>query len=380
MIRTETYTAKLSKSSHQNLDDLLEKLRVLYNAALEERIDAYRKTGRSPNYVEQAKSLTEIRRSDLGYDHFRCAIQQNLLKRLEKAYQHFFRRGGFPRFKSHQRGIRSFEWHNPAIRKHGKFNVLLIKGVGRIRFRGELPDQIRFVRVVKTALRVKIQIIHEIADVESAPSISPIGIDVGIRSRITCSNGYQTGKNELDRSELKRRQKILSKAKKGSNNRKKKRMAFAKEWQRVKERERGKLHEVTAELVKQSNTFYVENLKVLNMVKNHKLARSILEANWGAFMELLTYKAESAGGRVVKVDSKDTSQKCSGCGLKPKEKLTLAIRHYRCEHCGFEADRDMNAAMNILQRGLGLSSKSGGNSPARRENENEGPALAGSTA
>ena len=380
MIRTETYTAKLSKSSHQNLDDLLEKLRVLYNAALEERIDAYRKTGRSPNYVQQAKSLTEIRHSDLGYDDYRCAIQQNLLKRLEKAYQHFFRCGGFPRFKSRNRGIRSIEWHNPTIRKHGKFNVLLIKGVGRCRFKGELPERIRFVRVVKTAVRVKIQIIHEIADVELAPSINPIGIDVGIRSRITCSNGYQTGKNELDRSELKRRQKILSKAKKGSNSRKKKRMSYAKEWQRVRERERSSLQELTAELVKQSNTFYVENLNVLNMVKNHSLARSILEANWGTFMELLTYKAESAGGRVVKVDPKDTSQLCSGCGSKPKEKLTLAVRRYQCEYCGFEADRDMNAAMNILQRGLGLSSKSGGNSPARRENETEGPALAGSTA
>ena len=380
MIRTETYTAKLSKSSHQNLDDLLEKLRVLYNAALEERIDAYRKTGQSPNYAAQAKSLTEIRHSDLGYDDYRCAIQQNLLKRLEKAYQHFFRRGGFPRFKSHQRGIRSFEWHNPAIRKHGKFNVLLIKGVGRLRFKGEVPDQIRFVRVVKTACRVKVQVIHAIEAVEPVPSINPIGIDVGIRSRITCSNGFNTGKNELDRTELKRRQRILSKAVKGSNNRRKKRLALAKEWQRVRERERGSLHELTAELVKQSNTFYVENLNVLNMVKNHRLARSILEANWGTFLELLTYKAESAGGRVVNVDPKDTSQLCSGCGSKPKEKLTLAIRHYRCEYCGYEADRDLNAALNILQRGLGLSSKSGGNSPARRENETEGPALAGSTA
>ena len=139
--------------------------------------------------------------------------------------------------------------------------------------------------MVKTARRVKVQIIHEIADAEPAPSINPIGIDVGIRSRITCSNGYQTGKNELDRTELKRRQRILSKAVKGSNNRRKKRLALVKEWQRVRERERGSLHELTAELVKQSNTFYVENLNVLNMVKNHSLARSILESNWGAFIQ-----------------------------------------------------------------------------------------------
>ena len=235
--------------------------------------------------------------------------------------------------------------------------------------------------MVRTARRVKVQIIHETRRCWNLlhPSIR-LALMSASDQESPAPMAYKTGKNELDRTELKRRQKILSKAKKASNNRKKKRIAHAKEWQRVRERERGSLHELTAELVKQSNTFYVENLNVLNMVKNHRLARSILEANWGTFIQMLTYKAESAGGTVVKVDPKDTSQQCSGCGSKPKEKLTLAIRHYRCEYCGYEADRDMNAAMNILQRGLGLPSKSGGNSPARRENEIEGSALAGSTA
>ena len=380
MIRTATYTAKLSRQSHTKLDELLYMLRVLYNAALEERVSAYKKTGRSIGYVAQAKSLTEIRSSDLGYENHRCAIQQNLLKRLDKEYQRFFKHGGFPRFKSYRRGIRSFEWHNPIIKTHGKYNVLQVKGVGKLRFKGMLPDDIKFVRVVKTALRVKIQLIHELPDVDSALSINSIGIDVGIKSRITCSNGYQTGKNELDRTELKRKQRILSKAVKGSNNRRKKRLAVAKEWQRVTERERGKLHELTAELVKQSNTFYVENLQVLNMVKHHKLARSILEANWGNFTNMLTYKAESAGGKVEKVDPKYTSQICSECGSMPTTKLTLAIRRYQCESCGNESDRDLNAAMNILKKGLGKSMKSGGNSPTRRENEKYGAVLAVPTA
>ena len=379
-MRTATYTAKLSRPSHTKLDEFLDMLRVLYNAALEERIDAYRKSGKSIGYVAQAKSLTEIRSSDLGYENHRCAIQQNLLKRLDKAYQGFFKHGGFPRFKSYSRGIRSIEWHNPSMQTHGKYNVLQVKGVGKLRFKGELPENIKFVRVVKTALRVKIQIIHEIEDVESAPSINPIGIDVGIKSRITCSNGFQTGKNELNRAEIKRKQRILSKAVKGSNNRKNKRIALTKEWQRVREREHGKLHELTTDLVKQSNTFYVEDLQVLNMVKNHKLARSILEANWGNFVNMLTYKAESAGGKVEKVDSKYTSQICSECGSKPTKKLTLAIRLYQCESCGFEADRDLNAALNILKKGLGKFLKSGGNTPTRRESENDGTALAVPTA
>ena len=321
----------------------------LYNAALEERIDAYRKSGKSIGYVAQAKSLTEIRSSDLGYENHRCAIQQNLLKRLDKAYQRFFKHGGFPRFKSYSRGIRSIEWHNPSIQTHGKYNILQVKGIGRLRFKGILPDNIKFVRVVKTALRVKIQIIHEIENFKSAPSINPIGIDVGIKSRITCSNGYQPGKNELDRTSLKRKQRILSKAVKGSNNRKKKCIALTKEWQRVRDREHGKLHELTAELVKQSNTFYVEDLKVLNMVKNHSLARSILESNWGNFVNMLAYKAESAGGKVEKVYPKYTSQICSECGSKPKTKLTLAVRHYQCESCGFEGGQRLECVNEYSQ-------------------------------
>ena len=118
----------------------------------------------------------------------------------------------------------------------------------------------------------------------------------------------------------------------------------------------------------------------MNMVKNHKLARSILEANWGNFVNMLTYKAESAGGKVEKVDPKYTSQICSECGSKPTKKLTLAIRLYQCESCGFEADRDLNAAMNILKKGLGKFLKSGGNTPTCRENENDGTALVVPTA
>ena len=380
MIRTSTYTARLSRPSHTKLDEFLDMLRVLYNAALEERIDAYRKAGKSIGYVAQAKSLTEIRNSNLGYENHRCAIQQNTLKRLDKAHQRFFKYGGFPRFKSYRRGIRSFEWHNPIIKTHGKYNTLQVKGVGKLRFKGILSDSIKFVRVVKTPLRIKIQIIHEIEDNAPASSINPIGIDVGIKSRITCSNGFQTGKNELDRAELKRKQRILSKAVKGSNNRKKKCLALTKEWQRVTEREHGKLHELTACLVEQSNTFYVEDLKVLNMVKNHKLARSILESNWGNFVNMLTYKAESAGGKVERVDPKYTSQICFSCGSMPKTKLTLAVRQYECESCGFEADRDLNAAMNILKKGLGKSLKSGGNPPTCRENENYGTATVVPTA
>ena len=383
MIEVATYTAELSKSSHTKLDKFLDMLRVLYNAALEERIGAYKKVGKSIGCFAQMRSLTEIRQSDLGYEKYMCSIQQNILKQLDKSYQRFFKNGGgFPRFKSYHRGIRSFEWHNPNIKTHGKSNFLKVKGVGNLKFKGALPDKIKLVRVVKTARRIKIQLVHETPCPLPVPSINPLGIDVGIKSRITCSNGYQTEKNELDRREIKRKQRILSKAVKGSNNRKKKRTSLRKEWERVRDKERGKLHELTAKLVKQSNMFFIEDLQVLNMVKNHNLARSILEANWGTFAQMLTYKAEKAGGKVIKVAPHGTSQICSDCGAKPKEKLTLAVRWYRCESCGFEADRDLNASKNVLQRGLNPSLSGGYSeftlSPIHRENEKIGSQVAGS--
>ena len=127
------------------------------------------------------------------------------------------------------------------------------------------------------------------------------------------------------------------------------------------------LHELTAGLVREHGArFYAENLKIPNLLCNHRLARSISEQNWGAFIGLLTYKAEEAGGWVRKVPPHHTSQRCSACGAMPAVKLTLAVRSYACESCGHAANRDVNAAMNILSVGLRLH-EPGGASPGAPE-------------
>ena len=161
----------------------------------------------------------------------------------------------------------------------------------------------------------------------------------------------------VDRAELKRRQRILSRAKRGSNNREKKRRLLAKAWQRVTEREQGKVHEITAALVKDhACRFVVEDLKIPNMVRNRRLSRSIVEQQWGYFVHCRTYKAASAGGWVTKVDPQNTTQQCSGCGSMPRDKLGLDQRMYHCYACGMVLDRDLNAAVNILHRGLSFDS------------------------
>ena len=132
------------------------------------------------------------------------------------------------------------------------------------------------------------------------------------------------------------------------------------------------MHRTTTALVRsQSNKFYIEKLNITGMVKNHKLAKSIHEQTWGMFKEQLAYKAENAGGRVKTVNPRNTSQLCNEYQCMPDIKLTLADRTYRCRHCGYVGDRDVNAAMNILSIGL-VFDWSGGNTPACGKNEKQG--------
>ena len=172
---------------------------------------------------------------------------------------------------------------------------------------------------------------------------------MGISKRMTMSDGNTVEKREINRKELIRRQRSVSRKVKGSNNWIKAVLLLAKEWQRVSDKERDYLHRLTAEIAKMYDFIAVEKLKTSNMLRNGRLARSISEQTWAKAVALLTEKAESAGGTVVVVNPRGTSQECSSCGATVKK--SLSVRTHRCS-CGYEADRDVNAALNILHRGL----------------------------
>ncbi len=353
MLRTYTRKAYLSKPAHANLDDFLDQARFLYNESLAERRDAWEQEKHSVTYLHQQAKLTK-RREDPQWSRFPARVQRSILKRLDRAYQHFFKQGGYPRFKSWRNGIHSFEDSAPVkVKSSGRYYSYKVKGIGRLKFRDALPEgKVKVIRVVRTPRRIKLQFVMEVATPKVLDVRPPVGIDLGVKDRATLSNGYKVPKNIMDRDDLKRRQRMLSRAKKSSNNREKKRRLLAKAWQRVTERERGTVHEITAALVKDhACRWVVEDLKISNMVKNHNLARSIMEQQWGYFVNFLTYKAASAGGWVVKVDPRNTTQQCSGCGSMPRDKLGLKQRMYHCYACGMALDRDINAAVNILHRG-----------------------------
>ena len=368
MIRTYKCRVKLSSAGHESLSRIFSMSAELYNAGLESRIDCYRKTGESRSLYDQYKELVQVRAELPEFEAVSSIVFRGVLSRLDKAYKSFFRRvrakekAGFPRFKSSRRW-RTIEINDACYRmlkREGRKLVLKIKGLPRIEVKTEreLPPNalLKAIRITRKPLRTEVALSYELPTPEVKPASNPVGIDMGVSKRLTLSNGETAEKRKIDRKKIIRLQRSVSRKVKGSSNRSKAVSLLTKEWQRVSDKERDHLHRLTATLVKMYDFIAVEKLKTKNMVRNGNLAKSISEQTWGKFITLLNEKAESAGVKMVAVNPKGTSQECSSCGAEVKK--NLSVRIHKCT-CGYEADRDVNAALNILHRGL--ASIAGGN-------------------
>jgi len=274
-----------------------------------------------------------------------------VLFRLDRAFQSFFRRvkagqkPGFPRFKGRNRGVRSFDIPKPVIRD----GSLYVKGIGRFGL-PDLPEgEIVSARVVKTPLRVTVQFIVAVEDRPRAPDM-PMGMDTGLKERATLSTGEVIPAVYLDRRALKRKQRALARAKRG---RRKKLKALQRAYERVSVSERSAFHRISTAIVKRHNRIAVEDLQIGNMMKNPNLSRSIAGQSWGRLVDQLTYKAESAGGSVIRVAHQHTSTDYHACGNR--QPMPLSVREFVCRGCGLVTDRDVNAARNILQWGISLA-------------------------
>ena len=182
----------------------------------------------------------------------------------------------------------------------------------------------------------------------------PIGIDLGLKAIITTSDGVQVDPPKLlmeSEKKLKRAQKDLSRKMKGSGNRTRARKKVAKIHRKIERQRDDFSHKLSNALVKEHDLIVFENLNIAGMVKNHHLAKSIGDASWDKIVQYTGYKAESAGAFVVLVDPKYTSRECSRCG-NIKHDLELSDRVYHCDVCGLVMDRDLNAAINIRNRGI----------------------------
>ena len=360
MIRTYRYRLLPTRSQHAALADILESQRILYNAALEERIGAYRATGRGRTLIDQQKALTECRRDIPEMAALPANLQRWTLKRVDDAFSAFFRRckagaekAGFPRFRG--RG-----WW-------GSFGFAEFSGVrlddGRLRFHG-LPGSIRLhmhrplpkdADVRSCAFtkdgrgwHVGLQVALPVPEKHAVETV--IGVDLGLNVFAYCSDGIVIPNPRIARRaerKLRIRQRALARCRRGSNGRRKARERLRIANRVVRDTRNTWLRQQAAALVSRADMVVAEDLRVANMLKNHRLARSIADAGWSKFLEMVGHKAESAGVHFVTVDPRNTSQRCSDCGeLVPK---ALAVRTHACPHCGLVLDRDWNAARNILQ-------------------------------
>jgi putative transposase len=329
----------------------------LYNCALEQRIWAYRNSRKTITYNEQQNELTIIRDEYSEYKDINVLVLRDVLRKLDHAYKAFFRRAkkkgekvGFPRFKGKNR-YDSFTLHKQYWKLDGKH--LIIRNLGRFRLRLSRPIQgkIKAITIKRTPANKWYACFscNDVPERKLPKSDKLIGIDVGIKSYLTDSDGNKVENPKFLKHalrELRVKQRKLSRAKKGSNNRKEAKLQVANCHEHVSNQRNDFLHKLANEYVAKYGVIKVENLQIQNMSQNHKLARDINDCSWGKFFELLSYKADEAGREVIKVPAKNTSRRCNVCGAINHD-LKLSDRIWICQSCGAVHDRDINASKNI---------------------------------
>lgn len=342
---TFKYRLLPTKGQHRRLREALEHSRQLYNAALEERIDCYRKTGKGRSLFDQCVALTEYRKAGSPYA---ATMERAPLKALDVAYRVFFARGGFPRFKG-KGHFKSIGWYG----REGwrvRDGRIIAKGIGaiRINIHRQLPCAPVTCRIKREGSNWYVCLGVE-SQCETANDNSSVGIDVGISSLAALSNGQMIPNIRAGLSASKRTrqlQRALARCKRASRSRTKAKERLARARRQERHIRETYLHQVSADLTKRFGIIAIERLNVEGLARGI-LARSVNDVAWGSFIQKLRYKAERAGRQLIEVDPRYTSQTCPECGsIKPK---TLAERVHSCP-CGCVMDRDVAAAKVVLLR------------------------------
>lgn len=353
MKRVFKYRLYPKKEQTAQFELILNCCRHLYNCALEHRKLAWKSYKTKVSCYDQIKELPIIKRVFPEFNRVYSQSLQEVLIRLDKAFLKLFKeKTGYPRFKSKDR-YRSIVYSQSGfeILENGHLKLSKI-GTIRMFYHRPLQGKIKTLTIKKDlAGDWFASFVTELSDVPKKEPETTIGIDVGIEKLATLSTGEIINHPHfLKESELKLKklQKRLSKKKKGSRNRRITRIKVAKAHRTIERQRNDFLHKVSNELIKKADVIAFEDLKIINMVKNHHLANSIMDSSWGRLIQYTTYKAENAGRFVELVDPNGTSQLCSRCGIAVKK--SLSVRIHRCPNCDLTIDRDVNAAINILKR------------------------------
>ena len=360
-----------NKEQQQVISSQIGGVRYVYNRALALRKYAYSKFGIRIGKFALINHITKLKKREKTSwlkEMDSQALQQSI-SNMDKAYQHFFKGGGYPKFKSRHHSRQSYQYPQ-RVKIEG--NKVFLPKVGWVKCKGlrkEFVGKIKTVTVSFEAYQYHASILIDIEDQNIIPDTNGkfVGIDVGVSLVVADSNGRREEPLDLVRelSKLRIKAQQLSRKKKGSNNRAKAKAKIAKQNLRIANMRKDFLHKLSRSY-SENQTVIVEDLKIKNMTsktkgtvekpsKNAKakrgLNRVITQQSWGLFFELLEYKLQEKGGQLIKVDPKYTSQECNECHHVSKENRRSQSK-FVCTSCGHSANADINASKNILDRGI----------------------------
>jgi len=371
----ESFTFKLypSKSQLKRLELALDACRSVYNWALEDRINMYRYAKVSTNFFDQSRYLKFLKEERPWLCEFHVHMYQTALKRVDLAFQAFFRRvkaketPGFPRFKG-KYYFNSFSFKELGNGFSFSGRRLKLSGIGRVRvvWHRKIEGKVKTCTIKREADGWYVTFVSDINFIPKPSTIdNPMSADLGLIAFATLSDGTKVGNPRLLRKEqkrIKRLQRKIARQEKNSKNRAKTVKVLKKVHQKLTRKRKDSQCNIAVDWVGTFNPIVVENLDVKGLlekwditnkfIKPEDIHRSIQDISWGSFLNVvLPHKAEKAGVRIIRVEPRGTSQVCSRCGkLVPKE---LWEREHKCPYCGLEVPRDLNSAWEILQRGLG---------------------------
>lgn len=358
MLLTYKYRLSPTKKQIQTLDRTLETCRILYNSCLADRRNHYQTTGKGLSRIRQQEILTADKKRILLLQDIHSQVLQNVLFRVDRSFQSFFRRvkersgkAGYPRYKGEGQYDSICYPQEPGFQLTPQGLRLSKIGTVKIILHREIAGNVKTCTIRRDGDQWYACFSVEFEPVQIPVPDDSIGIDVGIESFAVLSDGTVIeNPKHLRKAEKKlvRKQRLLSAKKKGSANRKKARKEVAKAHRKIRNKRADFHHKLSHTLVNRYGLIAVEDLNIKGMVQNHHLAKSISDAGWGQFLNFLAYKAENAGCRVEKVSARCTSINCSECGERVAK--TLADRIHACPFCGLILNRDHNAAINILNR------------------------------
>jgi putative transposase len=349
-----------TKTQAALLSEMLVDFCQLYNAGLEHRILAYRK-GVSIRAHEQITSLPAIRRDLPHIGRWSCTAEQQVMRKLDKTFKAFFsrcKRGdtpGFPRFKARDRYHAADFVFGDGLRltKSGKLAFVGVPGEVKTRWHRAWPSKPKSAILSRSAGKWYLVLHFEVAADDRASSES-IGIDLGLSSFAALSDGTLIERQRITKrnaAKLRRLQRALSRAKRGSKMRRKRRAAVAKFQAYIGNSRRNFLHKESRKLVNRFGCIAFEDLNIKGLARG-MLAKDVNDAAWAQFVSLVSYKAANAGCEIRLVDPRGTSQTCPECGTIAVK--TLAEREHRCS-CGCTLDRDVAAAIVVHQRAFGCA-------------------------